>query len=71
MEVVSAIYRHFDIALDPRSDAVMRTWLQQDRDGHAKAARHSYNLESYGLDVKSIDAVLGEYIREFGVQLER
>jgi hypothetical protein len=71
MQVVNAIYRHFGIALEPGSEAAMRRWLQQDRDGHAKGARHSYNLESYGLDAASIDAVLGEYIREFGVQLER
>ena len=71
MKVVSEIYRHFDIPLEARSESVMRSWLQQDRDSHAKGARHSYSLESYGLDVASIDAVLGEYIKEFDVQLER
>ena len=71
MAVVSAIYRHFDIPLQPRSAEAMRRWLQQDQDSHAKGARHSYALESYGLDVNKIDAVLGDYIREFGVQVER
>lgn len=71
MAAVSAIYQHFDMPLKPHNEAVMRRWLQQDRDSHAKGTRHSYKLESYGLDVARIDAVLGEYIRDFGVQVER
>lgn len=71
MAVVKRIYAHFDLPLPAEREAAMKAWLQRDVAEHAGAHRHSYQLEDYGLDHARVDAVLGDYIRACGVQLER
>jgi hypothetical protein len=71
LAVVRRIYAHFDLSLDEASLAAMRAWLERDRSAHARGHRHSYRLEDYGLDLARIDRVMGEYIRDSGVTLER
>jgi hypothetical protein len=69
--VLSRAYDAFGISFDAAREASVRAWMRQDREGHAKGARHAYRLDDYGLDYAAIDRVMGDYIRAFGVQLER
>lgn len=71
MAVVRQIYAHFDLPLTDAAETAMRQWLATDRESHAKGPRHAYQLEHCGLDTRRIDEVLGDYIRDCQVQLER
>jgi hypothetical protein len=64
-------YDTFDVGFDDEREATIRAWMRQDREAHAKGARHAYRLDDYGLDYAAIDRVMGGYIRDFNVQLER
>ena len=64
-------YAFFGIPSDDARERAIRRWMQQDQDGHAKGPRHAYRLYDYGLDYAAIDRVMGDYMRAFGVQLER
>lgn len=69
--VLKRAYAQFGIPFDAAREAAIRTWMQADRDEHAKGPRHSYKMDDFGLDYGQIDRVMGEYIRTFNVQLER
>ncbi len=69
--VLKRAYGGFSVPFDAAREKAVRTWMRQDREGHAKGARHAYKLDDYGLDHAAIDRVMGDYIRTFGVQLER
>lgn len=69
--VLKRCYDHFGIAFDGDREAVIRHWMQADRDSHAKGPKHAYKMDDFGLDCAQIDAVMGDYIRTFNVQLER
>ena len=71
LAVVRRIYAHFGLPFSEHAEAAMRAWLARDRDKHAKGARHSYTLEQYGIDLGEIDAAMGPYVRQYGIQLER
>jgi hypothetical protein len=45
--------------------------MAADRDAHARGPRHAYSMEAFDLDYASIDQVMGGYIRDFNVRLER
>lgn len=69
--VLRRAYAFFGVPFDETREAAIRQWMRQDRDGHSKGARHDYRLDDYGLDYAAIDRVMGDYMRAFGVQLER
>ncbi|HSV57279.1 MAG TPA: sulfotransferase [Variovorax sp.] len=71
MGMVRRIYAHFGLPLAPEREAAMKAWLARDVSAHAAGHRHSYALADYGLDYARVDAVLGDYIRDCHVQLER
>jgi hypothetical protein len=68
---VQRLYRQFGIDLSAPRAETLRAWLKGNRDGHAKGPRHTYSLEQFDLDLAQIDSVMGDYIRSYGVQLER
>lgn len=69
--VLKKCYAAFDISLTPEREAAVRAWLRDDRESHAKGPRHSYQMETFGLDFDKIDKAFGDYYKEFGVTLER
>jgi len=69
--VLRRAYEFFGVPFDDARERAIRLWMRQDQDGHAKGPRHSYRLDDYGLDYVAIDRVMGDYMRTFGVQLER
>ena len=69
--VLKKAYAHFGLSLDAARETVIRDWMQHDRDGHAKGPKHTYDMNDFGLDYAQIDRVLGDYIRDSRVQLER
>ena len=69
--VLKKAYAHFGLSLDAARETVIRDWMQHDRDGHAKGLKHTYDMNDFGLDYAQIDRVLGDYIRDSRVQLER
>ena len=69
--VLRRAYAFFGVPFDQAREAAIRRWMRQDQDGHAKGPRHAYRLDDYGLDYAVIDRVMGDYMRTFGVQLER
>ena len=71
MVVARRVYRHFGLPLSADSEAAMTQWLKIDRADHGKGPRHVYALEDYELDLVKVDKVFGDYIKSFGVQLER
>jgi hypothetical protein len=68
---LSRCYRQFRVPFDERRASEIRNWLDTDRASHAQGPRHTYNLDDYGLDDAAVDRVLGSYIRQYEVQLER
>ncbi len=64
-------YRHFGIEVTPERVAAVRDWMEADRSDHAKGPKHKYALSDIGMDYAQIDAAMGEYIEQSGVQLER
>jgi sulfotransferase family protein len=65
------LYGQFGIELPaPRAEA-LRHWLEANREGHSHGPRHTYSLDQFNLDLARIDAVMADYIRSCGVQLER
>ncbi len=69
--VLRHAYAFFGVPFDDVRERAIRLWMRQDQEGHAKGPRHSYRLDDYGLDYAAIDRVMGDYMRAFGVQLER
>ena len=69
--VLRRVYVAFGVPFDDARETAIRLWMRQDQEGHAKGPRHSYRLDDYGLDYAAIDRVMGDYMRTFGVQLER
>jgi hypothetical protein len=64
-------YARFGVAFTPERAAAVLDWMAADREAHAKGPRHSYSMEAFDLDYASIDSVMGGYIRDFNVRLER
>lgn len=64
-------YDKFGVAFDETRAAAVQTWMDADREAHARGPRHSYAMETFDLDYAGIDKVMGGYIRDFGVKLER
>lgn len=71
LAVVRRIYDYFGFEFTAAAEVAMRSWLDADRSQHAKGDRHSYSVEQYGIDLAQIDAAMGEYIRDYGITLER
>lgn len=71
LAVVRRIYEFFELDFPAATETAMTRWLAADRDQHAKGGRHSYSPEQYGIEVAAIDAAMGDYIREYGITLER
>lgn len=69
--VLKKAYAHFGMPLNAARETAIRHWMQSDRDSHAKGPKHAYKMDDFGLDYAQIDAVMGDYIRTFHVQLER
>ena len=69
--VLRRAYAFFGVGFDDARERAIRLRMRQDQDDHAKGLRHAYRLDDYGLDHAAIDRVMGDYIRAFGVQLER
>ena len=65
------LYRQLGIEFTETRAEVLRSWLAANREGHGHGPRHTYSLEQFDLDFAQIDAVMGDYIRSSGVQLER
>ncbi|HLZ96678.1 MAG TPA: sulfotransferase [Steroidobacteraceae bacterium] len=68
---VRRLYRQFGIDWSESRAGGLRAWLEANREDHAQGPRHTYSLEQFDLDLAKIDAVMGDYIRSCGVQLER
>jgi len=68
---VQRLYRRFGLDLSAQRSQALRIWLEGNRAGHSQGPRHAYSLDEFDLDFARIDAVMGEYIRTCGVQLER
>jgi len=71
LAVVRRIYAHFKLPFTAAAEAAMTAWLAEDHESHSKGARHSYSLEQYRIDLAELDAAMGPYIRQYGIQLER
>jgi hypothetical protein len=64
-------YARFGVGFTPGRAAAVAAWMAADREAHARGPRHSYAMEAFDLDYASIDSVMGGYIRDFNVRLER
>lgn len=64
-------YDKFGVAVTPERLDAVATWMAADREAHARGPRHSYTMEAFDLDYEGIDQVMGGYIRDFNVGLER
>lgn len=71
LEALARCYERFGVAFTPQRAAAVSAWMDADREVHAKGPRHSYSMEAFDLDYASIDGVMGGYIRDFDVKLER
>jgi hypothetical protein len=69
--VLKRAYDFFDVPFNNVREAAIRGWMRLDRESHAMGPKHAYKLDDYGLDYAAIDRVMGDYMRAFGVQLER
>lgn len=65
---VRRIYRHFDLALRPESEARMGTFLaRHPREEHGS---HDYSLGGFGLDPEVVWQTFKSYCEGFGVERE-
>ncbi|MGR4865713.1 sulfotransferase family protein [Caulobacter sp. LARHSG274] len=64
-------YAQFGVSFTPERAAAVEAWMAADREAHARGPRHAYSMEAFDLDYASIDQVMGGYIRDFNVRLER
>jgi len=64
-------YERFDVPFTDDRAAAVSAHMDADRVAHAKGPRHSYSMEAFDLDYAGIDRVMGGYIRDFDVRLER
>ncbi len=64
-------YERFGIAFDESRAAAVQSWMDLDREAHARGPKHAYTMEAFDLDYAGIDSVMGGYIRDFNVSLER
>ncbi|MEP6867549.1 MAG: sulfotransferase [Novosphingobium sp.] len=71
LAVLRRCYDQFGVAISDDRMAAIGDWMEADRKAHALGGTHSYEMESFGLDYEQVDAVMGDYIRDFGVALER
>ncbi|MEP7348645.1 MAG: sulfotransferase [Sphingorhabdus sp.] len=71
LAVLRRCYDQFGIGFSAEREVTVRNWMEADRDAHAKVGTHRYDMESFDLDHAQVDAVMGDYIRDFGVTLER
>jgi len=69
METIARLYDAFDLKLTAQTKDAMSRYV----DGHRskKGAGRQYSLAEYGLDESSIDSAFGDYVRHFGIVLER
>jgi hypothetical protein len=71
LAVLRRCYDQFGIALSAEREATIRSWMEADRAAHARGGAHAYEMTNFGLDYAQVDARMGDYIRDFGVVLER
>ncbi len=64
-------YDRFGVAFDETRAAAVQGWMDVDREAHARGPKHAYTMEAFDLDYAGIDSVMGGYIRDFNVSLER
>lgn len=64
-------YERFGVPFTDDRAAAVSAHMDADRAAHAKGPRHSYSMEAFDLDYAGIDRVMGGYIRDFNVSLER
>lgn len=68
IEVVERIYRHFELDFASDTQETLRLFLDRDR---AKARRHRYTAQDYGLTAERVDTRFRNYMKTFGVPLAR
>lgn len=64
-------YDKFGIDFTLQREASVRAWMEEDRASHAKAPKHAYALQDFGLDLEKIDRVYADYYADFKVAKER
>lgn len=65
MQVVSELYGHFALELDPQVAATMSQWL--DEHPANRLGEHRYSAEQFDLAPAQIRAAFGNYIQRFGL----
>ncbi len=71
LKELARCYAQFGVSFTPARAAAVEAWMAADREAHARGPRHAYSMEAFDLDYASIDHVMGGYIRDFNVRLER
>ena len=71
MATVRKLYEFEEMELLPEVEAKMQAALYRHNADRDAAGAHRYHLEDYGLSEAGLDAMFGDYVGRYGIELER
>jgi hypothetical protein len=71
MATIRQLYAFEGMDLLPEVEAKMQATLDRHNADRSAAGEHRYTLEDYGLSEAGLDAMFGDYVSRYGIELER